>query len=286
MFLHELYKRTGKHPTEIFDMFIGTSTGAIINLLYNSPDKFSTKDVVDFYLGEDAKKIFKGKLIKLPWDTVKYPAKDIEEVLKNKLKDYRLSDCINPCISVTRDMGTSSILFLNSTEDRYKNFKMWECARASSAAPMYFPPFELEGMPVIDGGLADNNPVACGLVEALDTMFPGCEIVVVTLGTGSSTSSISYKTLCNWSVVDWAMNLYPITSDGQSDTAKYIADKLMNIFISKDNIYTFDLKLLKNMDQLGNTESKFLTSLICLFKAYLTNEWNSELNRLVMEITD
>ena len=101
MFLHELFKRTGKHPTEIFDMFIGTSTGAIISLLYNSPVKYSTEDVVDFYLGADAKKIFKGKTISLPWDTVKYPEKDIESVLQNKLKDYKLKDCIKPCVSVT-----------------------------------------------------------------------------------------------------------------------------------------------------------------------------------------
>jgi patatin-like phospholipase/acyl hydrolase len=284
MFLHELFKRTGKHPTEIFDMFIGTSTGAIISLLYNSPVKYSTEDVVDFYLGADAKKIFKGKAIALPWDTVKYPEKDIESVLQNKLKDYKLKDCIKPCVSVTCDMNSRNVLFLNSTEKQYEDFKMWECARASSAAPMYFKPFLLNGIPTIDGGLADNNPVACGLVEALENMFPDDEIVIVMLGTGSSVTSISYETLCKWSVIDWALNLYPITSDGQSDTAIYITEKLMKKFASKDNMYTFDLKLLSGMDQIGSTDKKFLSSVVTLYKDYVSNQWRDEINRLVSNI--
>ena len=36
---------------------------------------------------------------------------------------------------------------------------MWEAARATSAAPVYFPPMEINGQTYFDGGMKRNNPV-------------------------------------------------------------------------------------------------------------------------------
>jgi patatin-like phospholipase/acyl hydrolase len=39
------------------------------------------------------------------------------------------------------------------------NIKIWEAARATSAAPTYFKAMEVNGHKLIDGGLGANNPV-------------------------------------------------------------------------------------------------------------------------------
>lgn len=41
----------------------------------------------------------------------------------------------------------------------YTNFKIWEAARATSAAPIYFKRFEKDGKEFVDGGMGWNNPV-------------------------------------------------------------------------------------------------------------------------------
>lgn len=45
--------------------------------------------------------------------------------------------------------------------DSYSNntWKIWEAARATSAAPLYFEAMEKDGKTYLDGGMAVNNPI-------------------------------------------------------------------------------------------------------------------------------
>lgn len=45
-----------------------------------------------------------------------------------------------------------------SVPSEYSNWKIWEVARATSAAPVYFPRFTKDGREFVDGGLGWNNP--------------------------------------------------------------------------------------------------------------------------------
>ena len=60
VFLSSLEKITGKKIYEMFDMFIGTSTGGIAAAMFAT--KHTAKETLDFYL-EHGKKIFKGKFL-------------------------------------------------------------------------------------------------------------------------------------------------------------------------------------------------------------------------------
>lgn len=274
--LHELYRRTGKQPSDIFDMFIGTSTGAIMSLLYNSPNDYTTEDVVNFYLGEEVKKIFKGKLIKLPWDTAKYPAKDIESVLQNRMGEATLKDCKRPCVITTNDTNTRQIIFMNSIEDRYKDIKMWQAARASSAAPIYFPVFKLGDMSLIDGGVSCNDPSSCGLDE-INKLFDLDDITVISLGTGSSATSIPYDKISKWNIIDWAANIYGFCSDGQSDIAQYHIKRVL----PEDKVITFNFILPSGLDSMDDASDKNLNNLVCLFKELIAGDWRDNMNQLV-----
>jgi hypothetical protein len=68
----------------------------------------------------------------------------------------------------------------------FQKCKIWEAARATAAAPFYFPTAVVEGVKFWDGGLANNNPVLEVLSERL-LAYPGRKInCVISLGTGFS----------------------------------------------------------------------------------------------------
>ena len=65
---------------------------------------------------------------------------------------------------------------------------IWQAARATSAAPSYFPPAWVEVPPpggwYIDGGLKWNNPSEVALTEARRNWKSGKQVLIVSIGTG------------------------------------------------------------------------------------------------------
>lgn len=73
----------------------------------------------------------------------------------------------------------------DGSEDLFPDCKIWEAARATSAAPFYFPTAVIEGVKFWDGGLANNNPVLEVMAEGSD-FFRRPVNCVISLGTGYS----------------------------------------------------------------------------------------------------
>src|SRR5207248_935880 len=66
------------------------------------------------------------------------------------------------------------------------NLPIWKVAAASSAAPIFFPAFQVEETDShIDGGIWANNPVLVGITEAVRYFGQPLEnIAVLSIGTG------------------------------------------------------------------------------------------------------
>ncbi|MCJ1380766.1 hypothetical protein MMC17_003875 [Xylographa soralifera] len=65
------------------------------------------------------------------------------------------------------------------------NYKTWQAARATSAAPLYFPAIKVHGTDYFDGGLDSNNP-AVEVIEEACREYPEAVIdTVVIIGTGN-----------------------------------------------------------------------------------------------------
>ena len=68
-------------------------------------------------------------------------------------------------MSVDSDKGNNSgPVFLRSYNNthalsEFPSIKIWEAARATSAAPSYFEPLKIGDRKLVDGGLAANNPL-------------------------------------------------------------------------------------------------------------------------------
>jgi len=96
----------------------------------------------------------------------------------------------------------------------------YEVGLYTSAAPTYFP--AVDGF--IDGGVYANNPSMCALAQTQDSRNdlrpPLSEVVLLSLGTGTSLTYITGKSL-DWGYAQWAKPLVSLMLDGVGGIADY-----------------------------------------------------------------
>lgn len=248
MVLAELERRARRPVCRLFDVIAGTSTGGILALALTKPDRerkpaYSAADLIQLYERE-GKTIFAapawhrwpvvGFLYEL--FAVRYAAKNIERVLRQYFGDTQLSEAITPLLITSYELEKRDPWFFKSERARTEadhNFPMREVARATSAAPTFFPPLSLPAPPpirtyaLVDGGVYANNPAMCAYVEA-HALHPGAsDFVIVSLGTGQTTDPIPYRTAKSWGLAGWARPLLDVVFDGVSDTVDYELDQLL-----------------------------------------------------------
>lgn len=178
---------------DVFDMFIGTSIGALaaMTMVYT---KTSAHEICNnLYTRENIDKMMPQSvwdwLLGLIQDRPKYDGKGKRELIDRYLSKHQM---YTPN-SDKYVMVTAFDVIQNET----KFFRSWvpskiSCADAadmSSAAPAYFPTVRCTSAPEeieygIDGGLGANNPVDAAYAEALSLAGPGRPIVVISIGTG------------------------------------------------------------------------------------------------------
>ena len=110
-----------------------------------------------------------------------------------------------------------------------------EVARATSAAPTYFEPANLEwaseSHTLIDGGVFINSPSVSAYAEARK-LFPEDEIAMLSIGTGELTRAIPYEAAKTWGSALWVMSLLDCMFDGASKAA----DHQMHLFLGENYV--------------------------------------------------
>ena len=158
MVLAEIERRTGKLTSEVFDLVAGTSTGGILALGLTKPGQggkaqYSAETLIELYETE-GEKIF----ARPGWHQIlsvggvadaKYPLKGIEEVAKKYFKDVHLAEALTEVLVTAYEIERRGPWFFKRRHARDKNregdnFLMRDVARATSAAPTYFEPLQLE----------------------------------------------------------------------------------------------------------------------------------------------
>ncbi len=132
---------------------------------------------------------------------------------------------------------------------------------ATSAAPTFFPPYQLdtahttdEGYyALVDGGVFANNPSSLAMMEAMISYKRKTEeelhrkdTLVVSLGTGSLTKKYKYRDVKNWGQIKWALPLLNVVLDGNSESVAFQLQQLMVTKGDKENnrnYYRFQLQL-------------------------------------------
>jgi len=235
-----------------FDMICGTSTGGIIALGIAS--RRSAGEIADLYYNKGAKifpphnDYFKDKY--RTFRQIFYKGKFSNSVLTSELKDFFRDKILGesnnllliPSFNLSKGI-TRTFKYPHKeggfTKDR--DIKMFDAALATSAAPTYLPIHEVENALYIDGGVWANNPVICGLLEALDyfvgdgKQFDAYSILSIS----SITQPIGWAHTDdkNRPFIKWKNKLFQSYMDGQAYFANYFMEKIVNYTNPKGMYY-------------------------------------------------
>src|SRR5829696_2856131 len=240
MVLTEVERRTERRIAEMFDLVAGTSTGGILALGLTKPGQdnkpeYSAKKLIELYETEG------GKIFSIPvWHRIhsgwgladeKYPSTGIDEVALKYFGDVRLAQAFKEVLITAYEIEERGPWVFKRRHARDENregdnFLMRDIARATSAAPTYFEPLQLEWGPhgqraFIDGGIHSNNPAMCAYVEARKVYPEENDFLVVSLGTGEPTRKMPYEEVKGWGLALWAQPILNVVFDGVSDTVDY-----------------------------------------------------------------
>jgi len=282
--LQEIETQTGKFARDLFHLIAGTSTGGILGCGLCIAK--TAQQMAQLYEQEGGT-IFHRSL----WDKVTtidglsnpdYDAGPLETILAAQLGDSKLSDIKTTNILVPSyaiqlpfdQTGPGVGVMSPRAPYFFKSWRAWnsgldpdgdpkewdfllrDVARATSAAPTYFPPALIKSQSnreygMIDGGVFANNPAMTAWVAAR-RMYPDAEgFLVLSLGTGSLERPIPYAQAANWGLVHWARPLLNVLFDGNSDSVAYEMSEMLGA-----NHIRFDIALGQDLKQDPNAANE------------------------------
>jgi patatin-like phospholipase/acyl hydrolase len=175
-----------------FDLIAGTSTGGIIASGLGLG--LSPREIVECYVNEGPKifpRYFGLKWLQ-HWVWRKFSAKSLEDALKQCYRGKRFGDSTKRLVIPAYNLDEDDVyLFRTPHHERLRrDYKVpaWKVARATSAAPTFFPcAGEVDSLRLIDGGVWANNPTLVALAEAVGTLdIPLSAIHVLSIGTSDA----------------------------------------------------------------------------------------------------
>ena len=202
--LAERARGQGPRIAEVFDLVAGTSTGGILACGLNVPGpegrpRYQAQDLLALYQGEIGQRIFDepeglnrishffGSLT----SRSKFAPGPLEKALQDYCGDARLSQACTDLLITAYNTEAKRPFYFKSSDCRrqpdIEDFPLWEIARATSAAPTYFPPRQvaydgtlkvmdqdfqvlrkqLTHLSLVDGGVFANNPAMLAYIEAV-----------------------------------------------------------------------------------------------------------------------
>ncbi|SHM77122.1 patatin-like phospholipase family protein [Flavobacterium chilense] len=351
-FLEQLESAMGMSCYQIFDIVGGTSTGGIIATGLTSPmdniypmsaasildiykkngdkifvsQEFSDLKYVSLYYGDDGN----GNGIE-PYlqeiygsSSLSNAKQNMAENLNGKTKHvFTTSYTINSSGGVIAnpqkgsDYGPYLFNWRDASVSASDDYFVWEAARATSAAPTYFPVANVGGAQganseanqrwVVDGGVMSNNPAIWAISEAFRTQLVSSlsDIVLVSLGTGSYPGGAGLVTTRqgdldpdngNWGDAPWlASDLYDLegVENGDGAIIKIITEavqlvsnqQIIGLQNSGLSYYRLEPTISQAQSQMDNIQQSNIESLINTAKDYLDSvEGSTIFNQIVEEL--
>jgi len=292
-----LEKFSGKPITELFDVMMGTSTGALATVSLTLPDqngkpRYTAQQVLDFY-HEDAKSVFDA-----PWYHriltcngifgPKYLTAARYAVLKQRVGSVDFDQLLNNVVIPAYELYRKNpILFYNwKTPDTInQNFAVASLLLGAIAPPSIFQPviFDAGKVPyaLADGALFANNPALGALFTAM-TLYPNRRYILVSLGTGEIEPAINPPTTVNWGLAQWGPLIIPIMLDS---TGKFTGMSLENFSSLWPEIeyHHFDLPIANARGPGDDVSSKHLQDLDAVSESMI-QEQRDKLDALVQKL--
>lgn len=238
LILAEIERRAAQPIVQLFDLIVGTSTGGIIGIgaaaglrasalaefyprfggkIFGRPDQSDWKNrllgggenfadrmnnaarTMGAYAGGNAR--FGGN--------ARHKPDGLESVLSEMLGATMLSQAaLDLAVTSFDGLSATPVVFSrhDARNDHAYDLPLRDVARATSAAPTFFPPLEKHwaGAPrrFIDGGVWANNPGGVAVAESLrltsDRGLTGTSVYLVSLGTGAGEVREGFSGISTW----------------------------------------------------------------------------------------
>jgi uncharacterized protein len=235
----------------LFDLFAGTSTGALMAIGFTAKRRYTAHEMVEIYRNH-AETIFPLRQFKSlramrQAFAEKYDAGPFEKLLKAVFGDQKLSDCRSNLLVTSYDTDKRAPYFFKHYDETAarravelpEDYFLRDVARATTAAPTYFLPARVRSVSgvdrtLLDGGMVANNPALSAYVEARKIRRNARKFVIVSLGTGRNGRRFSYERVSKWGYLDWVSPILGVPmlafmTDGQSEAAAHSLKNLPRI---------------------------------------------------------
>ena len=282
LFLAEIEKRAGRPISDLFDMVAGTSTGGILTAMLCVPDgkgrpKYTAQEIFDAHFehgGGIFHRSFACSVATLGgFARPSYSPRKLEEMLDVFLGDARLHQTRTDVLITAYDMATSTPWFFKTPFAKAHRGPaddplLTQVARATSAAPTYFPPLELEGHCMVDGGVFASNPAICAFAEAKKMYPQEREFLVVSLGTGVLSHDRPCAQVSKWGIAGWAIPISSVMLNASSATVDY----QLRAMLSGEAYVRFQVQLEKEHAQMDDASRANMQALKALAEQEVQKE--------------
>lgn len=181
-------RRLGVVPADLFDIIVGTSTGAIVAAA--AALKIPFERVVGLYETR-AEEIFVRRWFSFR-GTVRsrYTSDGLEAVLAEVFGTTTMADVPGRLILPATDLSNGNVFVMKSpylsSFVRDRDIPVATAVMASCAAPSYFDPVRVGAYLLADGGLWGNNPSFLAYTEAVGKLgVPQDDVRILSIGTGT-----------------------------------------------------------------------------------------------------
>jgi predicted acylesterase/phospholipase RssA len=232
-------KLTPTTMADAFDLFAGTSTGAIIAAGLAVGAK-TTAEIGKLY-SEHASEVFlpapslqRWSRIS-PWLRPGYVPSGLNKLLRTIFEDRTLRDVHlrSKVLLVTAfDAFNREPVVFDSSQAEDQELSLVDVCLASSAAPTYFPAHVMKyrggRTAMLDGGMTANNPAAIALACALRDNRPREDVLLISLGTGQVTENIPVKDALRFGRLQWSRPVIDVLFEGNSGITADIVEQVMH----------------------------------------------------------
>jgi len=190
--LNEFLKKKNKKTVyDTFDMYAGTSSGAMVisSISYHNYDISFICDTI--FSKDNVNKIF-TKYTCFPYSLYnfirpKYIGAGKECVIHKYSEDFIIEGSDKDCLITGYDINHSKPVFFKSYENNgYEKVPLSTAINISSAAPSYFPAIKYNNVYYMDGGVFAMNPADCLYADALK-LYPNETFKILSIGYSSYT---------------------------------------------------------------------------------------------------
>jgi predicted acylesterase/phospholipase RssA len=228
-FLATVEQSIGANIADYFDLIVGTSTGGVIALGLGMG--LSAGDILSFY-ETHGPSIFGGNRFlrsMRSWFRAKYDHGPLEAALIDVFGDRKLGESRKRLVIPSLNSETGEVHVWKTSHhprlERDYRCRAVEVGLSTAAAPTFFPTYVTDsGIPLLDGGMWANNPIAVATVEALGILgWQSDEIQILSLGCTTPPLDVDWGRRHSLGKFGWANKISEVFLAAQSFSANGMA---------------------------------------------------------------